>query len=128
MTGKWEQAVQQGDFEQVGRLVSEGADVNSKDRHGQTALMVAATQGYTAVVKILVQSKAELDEAAKYNLTALMLAVLNGHTEIVRILMKAGADTAVQGTGAPGFSGKTALQLAEDAGRSEIEAILRNTS
>jgi ankyrin repeat protein len=56
-----------------------------------------------------------------------MLAVVNGHEEIVRILAEAGADRQIRGTGAPGFWEKTALQLAEDAGREEIAAILRTT-
>jgi ankyrin repeat protein len=57
-----------------------------------------------------------------------MLAVINAHTEIVRILAEAGADTQIRGTGAPGFYGMTALDLAEQAGRDEIVAILKNTA
>ena len=43
---------------------------------------------------------------------ALMLAAINGRTEVVRILVDTGADLGLRGTGAPGFAGKTALDLA----------------
>jgi len=41
-----------------------------------------------------------------------MLAVIAGHKEIARALAHAGADLTLQGTGAPGFAGKTAADLA----------------
>lgn len=134
MTKEWERAVQRGEVEELRRLIAASAadnspvdsPIDSKDKHGQTALMLAAMKGHTEVVRLLVQNGADLNVTAKYNLSALMLAVINNHTEIVRILVQAGADREILGTGAPGFYKKSALQLAEDAGRSEIAAILRN--
>jgi ankyrin repeat protein len=128
MTKEWEQAIQRGDCEAPGRLIEGGADINSKDQHGQTGLMVAAMRGHTELVRLLVERGADLDVTAKYNLSALMLAVINGHVEIVRILADASADTTIRGSGAPGFHGKTALNLAEGAGRDEAAAILRAAS
>lgn len=125
MIKEWEQAIQRGELERIQSLIKEGVDIDSKDRHSQTGLIVAARIGSTDVVRLLVQSGAELDVATKYNLTALMLAVINGHSEIVRCLVEAGADTEVRGTGAPGFRGKTALELAEEAGREEIASLLK---
>src|SRR5262249_8359604 len=82
------------------------------DRHNQTTLMLAATEGHAPVVEWLVRRGASLDEAAKYGLSALMLAVVHGHGEIVRVLADAGADVTLRGTGAPGFAGLAALDLA----------------
>jgi len=122
---EWERAIVKGDLDAVRRLLEQRVVIDSKDRYGQTALMIAATQGHTEVVRLLVEKGAELNTTAKYHLSPLMLAVINGHKEIVRILAEAGADRQIRGTGAPGFWEKTALQLADDAGREEIASILR---
>lgn len=125
MKQEWEQAIRSGDSALVRKLIEQGADIDSKDRHGQTALMVAAMRGRAAIVQVLVENGVDLNHTAKYNLSALMLAVINGHAEIVQILVEAGAGQEIRGTGAPGFSGFTALELAERAGREEIAEILR---
>ncbi|MGH9783827.1 MAG: ankyrin repeat domain-containing protein [Terriglobia bacterium] len=126
MEKEWEQAIRRGDVDLVRRLVEQGAVIDSKDRHGQTALMIASMRGHTDVVRLLVENRAELNHTAKCHLSALMLAVINGHAEIVRILAEARADAEIRGTGAPGFYGMTALQLAEGMKRDEIVAILKN--
>jgi len=151
MEKDWERAIERGDVEWVHSIVSDVASehaatdpgsekgvkqrttaedslsplINSKDQHGQTALMVAAMRGHTQIVRLLVESRAELNHTAKYNLSALMLAVVNNHIEIVHILARAGADQSIRGAGAPGFASLTALELAEKAGREDIAAILR---
>jgi len=112
MTREWQHAVHRGSIDELQRLVAGGADVDARDEHGQTALMLAAVEGHGHVVEWLVEHGAALDHAAKYGLSALMLAVVNGHVDVVRILVRRGADLALRGTGAPGFAGKTARDLA----------------
>lgn len=127
MNQECEQAVHRGDVDRLKRLIREGADINRRDRYGQTALMIAAKNGRSCLVRFLVNLGAELNHTAKYTLTALMLAVLNGHVDIVRILVRAGADLKIQGTGAPGFCGKTALDLAREQGRPDlVDALCRS--
>ena len=55
---------------------------------------------------------ADLNATAKYRLSALMLAVIAGHADVARRLVSAGADLTITGSGAPGFEGKTAHDLA----------------
>src|SRR5262245_43574561 len=112
MTREWEAAVHRGSLDDLKQLAERGADINARDRHNQTALMLAATAGHTAVVEWLVRRGAGLDHVAKYGLSALMLAVVRGHREIVRVLADAGADVTLRGTGAPAFAGLAALDLA----------------
>jgi hypothetical protein len=54
-----------------------------------------------------------------------MLAVINDHPEIVSLLVKARADTAIKGTGAPGFARKTAFDLATARNSAELVELLR---
>jgi uncharacterized protein len=121
----WEGAVRRGDVQAVREMLGAGSDVNSRDRHGQTALMLAAHHGHRELVGALVEASADLNVSAKYSLTALMLAIVAGHAAVARVLVQAGADLGVRGTGAPGFAGKTAYDLAVARQMTEIYADLQ---
>jgi uncharacterized protein len=124
----WEQAVRRGDLECLKRLLTAGADINARDRYGQTALMIAARNGESSVARFLMENGAGLDYTAKYGLSALMLAVIGGHADIIRALVEAGADLTIRGTGAPGFAGKMALELATARSLCDMAALLRGSS
>ena len=125
MEKAWEDAVTRGDVETVRQMLRAGANVNALDRHGQTALMLAAHRGSRAMVDALVAAGAALDVTAKYNLTALMLAITAGHVEVARVLARAGADLRIRGGGAPGFAGKTAHDLAVGLDMKDLAGELR---
>ncbi len=125
MKKDWKEASQRDDVERLGRLLNSGTDINTRDRYGQTALMIAARDGRSRAARFLVANGAALDHTAKYGLSAVMLAVINGHVDTVRILAEAGADLEIRGTGAPGFEGKTALDLATARSRFDMVEILR---
>lgn len=127
MNKVWQKAVREGDPVQVYDLIAAGADVNAKDKYGQTAIMLASVNGHSDVVQLLVDARAELDVTAKYNLSALMLAVINHHDHIVRMLVEAGADLDLRGSGAPGFYDKTVVELARDSGQEELAAYLERS-
>jgi ankyrin repeat protein len=97
-------------------ILAEGADVDARDRFGQTALMLAALHGHLEAVRLLVEFGADLDVTAKFGLSATMLAVVNHHESVARALAEAGADLRLTGTGAPGFAGSTAQDLARERG------------
>jgi len=77
------------------------------------------------LVRRLVDHGAALDHTAKHGLSALMLAVICGRMDVVRMLAAAGANLCPQGTGAPGFTAKTALDLAIARGDPDMVEILR---
>lgn len=60
MTPEWEHAVRIGAADELERLAAEGANINAKDQHGQTALMVASLEGRDAVVHWLIARGADL--------------------------------------------------------------------
>jgi ankyrin repeat protein len=121
----WESAAKSGDVEAARALLQSGADINAKDRYGQTALMLAAHHGHEALVETLIEHGADLNVTAKYRLSALMLAVVAGHAGIARRLARAGTDRSLQGSGAPGFAGKTAYDLALERQMAELYTELR---
>lgn len=112
----WEAAARAGDVAAIDRLLAGGQDVDATDGYSQTALMRASHAGRIEVVELLIARGADLDRSAKFGLTALMLAVIQGHDRVARTLVAAGADPACTGSGAAGFAGKTASDLAAERG------------
>jgi uncharacterized protein len=125
MDAKWEEAVRNGDVQCVREFLDRGADVDTRDRHGQTALMIAAQAGHREVVETLIAHQANLNATAKYGLSALMLAIVAGHAEVAQLLADAGSDLSLRGTGAPGFAGKTAYDLAVARDMRDLSAALK---
>ena len=128
MDAVWADAIKGDDVETVRDLLERGFDANARDRHGQTALMLAAHAGHRELVATLIAHGANLNITAKFGLSALMLAIVAGHVEVARILAKAGADLSLRGTGAPGFAGKTAYDLAVERGMVELATELKPKS
>ena len=124
MTPEWQEAVTRGAVAELAALLSRGADIDARDRHGQTAVMLAAAAGDARVVEFLAIHGADLDHTAKYGLSAVMLAALRGHADVVRVLVAAGADLELKGTGAPGFAGKRAHDLAAERGDADVAALM----
>ncbi len=116
MTPEWETAAKTGDSGAIRTLLEKGADPNVRNSDNQTALMLVAHAGHFEPTSLLLRAGADLDATAKFGLSATMLAVVAGHEDIALLLARAGADLSVQGTGAPGFAGKTASDLAREKG------------
>ncbi|MDP1665621.1 MAG: ankyrin repeat domain-containing protein [Methylobacter sp.] len=121
----WKDAIQRSDVQVVLDLLEQGMDVNTRNRYGQTALMLAAHAGHREVVEILIAHCANLNITAKFGLSALMLAIVAGHADIARLLAEAGADLLLRATGAPGFADKTAYDLAMERGMLDLSVELK---
>lgn len=128
MTSDWQRAADTGDVAALARLAAAGADLDSRDAHGQTALMRTALAGHAEAVRWLAAQGADLNHSAKFHLTALMLAVVNGKHDAARVLIEAGADLTARGSGAPGFEGLTALALARARGDRDLAARLEQAA
>ena len=100
-------------------LIEDGADVNAKDKFGNTALLLAAHLGSLDLLTGLLSAGADLDEKDDDGETALMSAVAAGDAGCVQALLKAGADM-----NARNDEGKTALALAREYNHEEIVKLL----
>ncbi|HEX6660142.1 MAG TPA: ankyrin repeat domain-containing protein [Ilumatobacter sp.] len=120
----WEAASRTGDVKVLARMVRSGHAIDARDGYGQTALMRAAHAGHADAVDWLIDHGADLDYTSKFHLSALMLAIIAGHPRVARRLVAAGADTTITGTGAPGFHGKTAADLASERGDKRLAAYI----
>ena len=124
----WEDASRTGDVKVLARMVRSGHAIDARDGYGQTALMRAAHAGHADAVDWLIGHGADLDHTSKFHLSALMLAIIAGHPRVARRLVAAGADTTITGTGAPGFHGKTAADLATERGDKRLAAYISSRS
>ena len=80
-------------YEKVVKALDEGANPNSANNNGTTALMTAAENNTNArVIRALLEAGADVNARNRKGNTALMFAAMRNSTEAVRILYEAGAD------------------------------------
>jgi uncharacterized protein len=85
-------AVQKGDVQMLERLISEGRDINKKDREGKTPIFRAIEHNDAAIVQVLIKNGADLKVQDKYIATPLHYAANLGETGIVKMLLDSGAN------------------------------------
>jgi len=89
-------------------LLDAGADVNTVDREGETALMKASAHGGKETVKVLVEHHADLNRKDVKGRTALMHAAAGHRSDAIPLLLENGADPNVRDN-----EGQSALDLAD---------------
>ncbi len=87
---------------------------------GWTPLIYAATGGHSAIVEYLIGSGAFLNTASPNGSSALMMAVRGSHLETVKVLLSHGADVNHRNE-----SGESALSWAVARNLTEVEKLLR---
>ena len=85
-------AVKKGDIKGVETLLSKGANVNEKDRHGWTALHWSAINGHADVSKVLLENGANANAVDKSKSTPLHRAAYWRHIDVIKLLMMSGAN------------------------------------
>ena len=116
-------ASEAGDFEKVKTLLSAGAERDIMAFEDTTALIWAAREGHTQVVKALLAAGVDVNkryDGDDTGSTALMWASEKGHTDIVKLLLAAGADVNI----VP-MHIDSPLITAQKAGYDEIVQLLR---
>ncbi len=108
-----------GDARKVEAAIMNGAEVNTKDNDGWTALMWAARNGHTEIAELLLKHGAEVNAKNNDGETAFIYAVLRVNVDVAELLLRQGADINAKDCG-----GKTALHLAAEGGNVEAAQFL----
>ena len=101
-------------------LLENGAEIEAKDRNGNTALLIAARLGKLDIVKLLLEKKANIKASNEQKNTPLLLAITRNHTQIATILIKKGADITAKNN-----EGNTPLLLAVNLTHPETKILLQ---
>lgn len=105
---------------QVTQSLNQGADVNCKDKNGDTALIIASKKGHTETAQVLLNNGADINGKNRWGWTPLMTVSANGFFEIAQMLLDRDADMYCT------KNGKTALDYAICNKHNEIITLIRN--
>ncbi|EXJ68419.1 uncharacterized protein A1O5_08211 [Cladophialophora psammophila CBS 110553] len=83
---------QRGLVDMMRSLINLGAEVDTVEFEGRTALSFAAESGYLDGVRLLIEKHADLNLSDKKGKTPLMWAAEHGHARMVDLLLEKGAD------------------------------------
>ncbi len=116
-------AAQNNDCSTIKKLLSYGADINTTNSEGVTALMLAIGNRYTDAIQCLLSNPdIAINQQDNTGMTALMLAAVINNCRIIRILLAHGADI-----NKANFKGQTALILAVLRGNTNaVKRLLSN--
>ena len=114
-----DQAVVDGDLARVKTLISEGADINSKNRMGWTLLHTAIRNSRTEIVTLLIEKGADVKAKDNRGRTTLHFAVESGQKDIVELIIAKGVEINVMDGRAD-----NALSLAKKGNNKEIIDLL----
>lgn len=113
-------AAMRGDRDAVRRMLKDGADVNSAEGDGLTALHWAAMKGDVSLAEMLLYAGANVKATTRLGgYTPMLLAAKAGDPKMISALAKAGAD--VNATTATGV---TAVMLAAASGNADAVSAL----
>src|SRR5262245_4764323 len=104
-----------GDVAAISAALDAGADVDSRDSRGRTALLVATVAGRTEAVRRLLEAEPDIDLQDDRLDTPFLYAGAEGLLDILRLVNGAGADPSITNR----FGG-TALIPASERGHVEV--------
>lgn len=114
------EAARKGNNNLLERLLELSIPINSRNREGDTALIVAASKGWIETISFLIEKGADIHAINKEGWTPLLAAASAGHTEAVRYLIEKGASIKCSCT----FGNTPLLFAAHKGHRALIELLL----
>jgi len=95
LAGPIHDAALTGDVELMEMLIANGADVDARDVHGYTPLILAIQEGYTDIAKTLIAHGADVNARAASDggndVTPLYLSIILGRGVVESLLLDNGA-------------------------------------
>jgi ankyrin repeat protein len=85
-------AAAKGDVAGIKKLLSEGASIDTRDRTGATALLVATHGNQAAAAQALINAGADVNAKDNINDSPYLYAGARGHLEILKMTLAHGAD------------------------------------
>lgn len=108
------------DVQGVRSAIASGSNVNTRNKNGKTALMLAIEKGNVNIVELLTKAGADVNVRNKARLTPLMIAAEVKEFEIAKVLIAAGAQVNAKGPSEKG----TPLVIAVREGDPRIVKLL----
>ncbi len=110
-----------GDISLVLGAIQRNADINYKNKRGDTALIMAVIiKDSENIIKVLLENGADPDIQNDGDYTALMLAAVSNQEAIVKLLLEAGASLYLTN-----YRGQTALGIAKIVKHKSIEDLIK---
>jgi ankyrin repeat protein len=113
-------AAMNGNLQIIAILIKAGADIDPRDRLGNTPLMLAAQRNQTEAADLLIEAGAKLNMQNRDGLTPLMIAAGRGNIALVRALLDSGADPHKTD-----FTGRDAIGWAQESHRQGVVEAIR---
>ena len=102
-------AVDNRDTKTVRKMLEQGADPNSRDKYGYTALIDACRDGRTDTARLLLEHEADPNVRNNYGETALMYACWYGYIDVINLLIEHDVDINIKNN-----KGQTALDILKE--------------
>lgn len=100
-------------------LINAGANVNAKDKNGNTPLMFASIIKNSEIVNLLIKAGANVNDVNESGTTALIYAAARGDKKTVKLLLNNNADISIQD-----YSNDNALLRAKRCGNGQAARLL----
>ena len=79
-------AIRTSNAEMAQQAIDLGADVNARNKFGETSLHFAAWNGQPELAKLFIENGADMNAKNDRNETPLQLATKHGHPDVVKVL------------------------------------------
>ncbi|MER6998166.1 ankyrin repeat domain-containing protein [Streptomyces sp. NPDC000410] len=116
-------AVRAADADAVRAAIADGADIESRDEHGRTPLLIAAVGDHVAAAEVLVAAGADPDAQDDREDSPWLVTGVTGSVRMMRALLPAGPDLTLRNR----FGGTALIPAAERGHVDYVRALLRET-